>query len=271
MNLVVVQTTLAVVVHLLVLCFFREKPPTPPTYSPLLCSHTSQQKAESFRKSVCQLVKNWNYIWLFFSASLIRGAVAGLITVLSWIVEPYGFSSRDVGYMIISTSLSGIVGCVLVGLLLKRYRKYKRTSLVCATVGLFLLGMWLLAFETTTSLAPSCVVAGLCGFFLYPFFTTMAELATEIAFPVGDATSSGFVLAGGELFGFVAGMILEAVVDGTQKSRSRAVVGVCMGCIALGIVILLFVKEDLRKEKFEEVEDYKEHELEEVNSQKSQN
>jgi len=206
---------------------------------------------EPLGKSICYLVRNCNYMLLFISTSLVRGSLAAFMTVMSWVVAPYGFGILTVGLMIFCAMLCGVLGCIMVGVLLRRTQMYKRISLGCATTGLLSVGLLQLVLETSSSAAAACIVSALTGLFLFPFMTTMAEFSTEVAFPVGDATSTGMVLAGAELFGFVAGMILEAVVDGESKARSRDVMLIFMGCIAMGALVLLYAKEDLLKHKYE--------------------
>ena len=48
------------------------------------------------------------------------------------------------------------------------------------------------------------VTISLLGFFLIPQVPIFLELGCELAFPIGEASSSGFLLAGGQLTGFVA-------------------------------------------------------------------
>ena len=46
------------------------------------------------------------------------------------------------------------------------------------------------------------LIAGM-GLFIYPIIPGSIELACEVVFPVGEALSTGFLLAGGQLFGFL--------------------------------------------------------------------
>lgn len=45
-------------------------------------------------------------------------------------------------------------------------------------------------------------IAGI-GMFVYPIIPGNIELGCEVVFPVGEALSTGFLLAGGQLFGFI--------------------------------------------------------------------
>lgn len=48
---------------------------------------------------------------------------------------------------------------------------------------------------------------GLTGYFFIPQIALFLELGCEVAFPIGEASSSGFLLAGGQLTGFLTVII----------------------------------------------------------------
>ena len=49
------------------------------------------------------------------------------------------------------------------------------------------------------------LVAVCCaGIFFIPQIPIILEFGCELSFPIGEATSSGFLLAGGQLLGFLA-------------------------------------------------------------------
>jgi hypothetical protein len=48
------------------------------------------------------------------------------------------------------------------------------------------------------------VIVGFAGVFFIPQVPIILEFGCEIAFPIGEASSSGFLLAGGQLLGFLS-------------------------------------------------------------------
>jgi hypothetical protein len=46
------------------------------------------------------------------------------------------------------------------------------------------------------------ILLGALGFFVYPIIPAMIELGCEVVFPIGESLSTGFLLTGGQLFGF---------------------------------------------------------------------
>lgn len=59
------------------------------------------------------------------------------------------------------------------------------------------------ALDTRTFWAIIIIVA-FVGFFFIPQLPIILELGCELAYPIGEASSSGFLLAGGQLLGFLA-------------------------------------------------------------------
>ena len=47
------------------------------------------------------------------------------------------------------------------------------------------------------------LVTAQLGFFFVPQIPMFLDFGCEIAFPIGEASSSGFLLAGGQLVGFL--------------------------------------------------------------------
>jgi hypothetical protein len=60
----------------------------------------------------------------------------------------------------------------------------------------------------------SCVAASIFGFFNYPFLTTLADFSTQTSFPVGEGTSSGILLFGGQFAGVILSVIFSFIFDG---------------------------------------------------------
>jgi|NOAtaT_7_FD_contig_41_303550_length_426_multi_1_in_0_out_0_1 FLVCR family feline leukemia virus subgroup C receptor-related protein len=50
------------------------------------------------------------------------------------------------------------------------------------------------------------------GFFLIPVIPIMLDFACELVYPIGDSHAMGILIAGGQLWGFVMGFIITAIV-----------------------------------------------------------
>lgn len=79
----------------------------------------------------------------------------------------------------------------------------------------------------------------------------MLELGCEIAFPVGEGSATGLMFAMGNLFGFFLGLILSVIVQGDSKAQTAGGIGFCFGIFIIGLVLVLFMKEEKNRESFE--------------------
>lgn len=131
---------------------------------------------------------------------------------VSWITKTYDFDSVYNGYIIISANCGGIVGCVLIGTLAKS-ATYKRRSNVLAFLEIIAMGMLWGAFELGSP-PLACVCAAIFGSACYPLLTTLTDFATQTTFPVGEASSSGILLFGGQFAGVIFSVFFSFIFDG---------------------------------------------------------
>lgn len=85
------------------------------------------------------------------------------------------------------------------------------------------------------------------GFFLFPFYATLMDLSNEVAFPIGESTSSGFLLCGGQLFGFVLGMLTTLLFKQESLISTRVGNAIYVLLFVLGLFFLSFLKQDLKR------------------------
>lgn len=76
---------------------------------------------------------------------VLRGTISALFAVFSWVISPYGFGVRADGLIILSSTLCGMLGCVIAGSILRKTRKYRTVGLVCGISVLISLGLMGLA------------------------------------------------------------------------------------------------------------------------------
>lgn len=93
-------------------------------------------------ESIKSLVRDRNYIMLFLAVTVCWGCVSAFFVTLPWQLKPFGYTSDDVGIIVLSANGLGLVGCVLVGIYIQKTKKYKTVllTLVCgATLSLSVL------------------------------------------------------------------------------------------------------------------------------------
>jgi len=63
------------------------------------------------------------------------------------------------------------------------------------------------------------IVSGCIGFFAMTTPALFTAYTTELSFPEGQGSATGFLFAGSHFFGFVNGMIWVAIIDKTNKLK----------------------------------------------------
>ena len=61
------------------------------------------------------------------------------------------------------------------------------------------------------------LIGGYTGFFKLPITALLIAYASEAFYPLGEATITGFILAGGKVFGFALGLGAAALLKSIQK------------------------------------------------------
>ncbi len=100
------------------------------------------------------------------------------------------------------------------------------------------------------------------GLFIVPLIPAMLEFSCEINFPIGEATTTGFIFAIAHVFGALSGIGLTALLNPDninakskwdpgdyKKTQWRAEIALLIILIlfALGFGMFFFVKEDLKR------------------------
>lgn len=75
------------------------------------------------------LFKNKNYIILFASITFIFGDLSVIFVFMPWITKTYDYETVSNGLIIVCANLSGCAGCIIIGLINKRFG-YKRKCAV---------------------------------------------------------------------------------------------------------------------------------------------
>lgn len=93
-------------------------------------------------------------------------------------------------------------------------------------------------------------LGGMVGFFLIPLPSILITYSSEITFPIDESSSAGYLLASSQTFGFLIGFGSISFLNKT-KERSEIVGFMNMGLLFLSFCAAIWVREDLKKWKFE--------------------
>jgi len=128
-NLLLTQLCVAGFALTLTFLFFTDGPPSPPSESArkmLLNNSNNAGTSNRMFREVKNLFKNWEYVKLFFSFTIILGNLNALAALLNQL--PGGYSNSEIGATGAALIMSGFVGAFCTGFILD-YTKAYRTIL----------------------------------------------------------------------------------------------------------------------------------------------
>lgn len=207
---------------------------------------------EKFIPALKTMVKNKNYLYLLGSITCIFAATNALFSTIAYYIQPFSFDASVASYISIVCTVGGIFGNVIGGLYLKKTQQFKKISIYCLIVGTFLFGVSFLCFMTKNVYIVMVVIFFL-GMSLYPVVPVQIELASEIVFPVGEATATGLLWATGQFVGFLAGIVQTFVVTGQDKTSSFYGFLIYIFLFSLSTMFMQLCKEVKKREQEEKI------------------
>ncbi|XP_078656160.1 choline/ethanolamine transporter flvcr2a-like [Branchiostoma floridae x Branchiostoma belcheri] len=227
---------------ILVIVFFREKPPIPP--SPAQATIAETDAEYSYLGSIKRLMKSVPFVLLVITYGINTGSFYAISTLLNQVVlSKYPGEEVNVGRIGLTIVLTGLLGSVLCGIWLDRTRTFKGTTVVvyilsflCMTAFTFTLDLGYLAIVFVT--------AGALGFFMTGYLPLGFEFAAEITYPESEGTSSGLLNASAQTFGIALTLFTGYLVNNLSTLAGN----LCL-CVTLflGVVVTAFIKSDLKR------------------------
>ncbi|XP_078587851.1 choline/ethanolamine transporter flvcr2a-like [Branchiostoma floridae x Branchiostoma japonicum] len=227
---------------ILVIIFFREKPPIPP--SPAQASIFESEAEYSYIGSVKRLVKSVPFVLLIVTYGVNTGSFYAISTLLNQVVlSKYPGEEVNVGRIGLTIVLTGLLGSVLCGIWLDRTRTYKGTTVVVYILSF----LCMTAFTFTLDLGYLAVVfvtAGALGFFMTGYLPLGFEFAAEITYPESEGTSSGLLNASAQTFGIALTLFMGYLVNNVSTLAGS----LCL-CVTLfiGAILTALIKSDLKR------------------------
>jgi len=186
--------------------FIPAVPPTPPSAS------SDLSKTPIFKSLQLMLQSRAFYI-VFLTFSTYVGFFNAFSSLLNQILYPYGFSEDEAGICGAVLIVVGLVTAAITSPVLDRTHTYLLgIKILCPLVAISYLAMiW--APQTRTIVAPYLLsaVLGASSFSLLP---VSLEYLVEITFPGSPEVSSTICWAGGQIFGGIFIVVMNALKDG---------------------------------------------------------
>eukprot|EP01065_Artemidia_motanka_P040277 TRINITY_DN5011_c0_g1_i1.p1 TRINITY_DN5011_c0_g1~~TRINITY_DN5011_c0_g1_i1.p1 ORF type:complete len:519 (+),score=138.37 TRINITY_DN5011_c0_g1_i1:69-1559(+) len=185
----------------------RDKPPTPPSLSA-----DAELTVHDFAGDVRTLLRSGSFIRLSLTFGLGLGVFNNMATVMAQLVEPFGYTSTDVGMFGGLSIGCGIVGGAVAAAALDATRRYKEALLIAFTVGAGITFSIYTQLKDDNLAALSTVIA-LQGFLSQPALPIALEYGAELAYPLDESLPAGFLFMQGQLFGIMIIYSSQAVLD----------------------------------------------------------
>lgn len=193
-----VPAAAGVVSVLLIVIFSKEKPAVPPP-GPLA------PKEDFSLQTIRELMKKGPYMRALIICFISMGIFNTLLTLIESVLLPRGISSMEAGIIGAAFVLAGVAGAIVLPIVSDKTGKRipffvtAISALVPLYLGLTLVSDYLLL----------TIIAGTAGFLIMGVAPILFQHGSEVAYPVQEGTSLGFILLMGQISGVLFVFIFE--------------------------------------------------------------
>ncbi|KIH56626.1 transporter, major facilitator family protein [Ancylostoma duodenale] len=233
------------IILVMILCFFAARPPTPPS----LAQITAQEEKSidsNFWRTLGKLLTSKDFVLLFITYGINTGVFYAVSTLLAQMVLPfYPTESEAIGQIGVAIVVAGMLGSVVGGFLLDRFKRFKLTTVLDYLFSF----LAMLAFTFTLDLGSIVVVfvnAFVLGFFMTGYLPIGFEFAAEITFPAAEGTTGGLLNASAQIFGMLLTLAMGQVMHGISTFWCNIIMSTAL---ILGTFLTILIKEDQKRQK----------------------
>ena len=244
-ELIYSQAALCIVLLLLVLLLFRDRPKHPPSLSQAIRHGPGGITFAVFKAHYKTLLKDKNYHFCGNSYALSSVLLVVVPIFLNQIIS-WKFPHHDatIGWMGFGGILAGILGSVFFGIILDKTHAFKVLSLILAGGSVIL---WIgftecLAQWHNLALTISLFVA--CLFLFVPFGPVLVDMMAEMTYPIPESTSYVVPITAGRLYSIPITFLLGWLVEKRAFHVSCLVIG---GIILLCLLLVSLTKVERKR------------------------
>ncbi|TPX30168.1 hypothetical protein SmJEL517_g06202 [Synchytrium microbalum] len=205
----------------------RNKPPTPPTPS-------ADEVTEKFFAGLVNTLSNGQFWVLMAVFGLVVGMFNTLVTYISDLAVPYGFTNDEAGVIGVLAIATGLVTAGVVGAILDQTKGHKiaiKAHSFVAAVGMIFFVL-ALQYQSTPLVYIGATLIGGGGFPLIPI---ILELGVECTYPVDEGTSSGLLW----MISNLSGVIFVIVAAHLRTSDGKMFNSAIMLAVIAGVAFLM--------------------------------
>ncbi|TPP65959.1 Feline leukemia virus subgroup C receptor protein 1 [Fasciola gigantica] len=207
--------------------------------------HSAGVRGGGYKGSLIRVLKNRQFMLLFFSYGINTGVYYALGTLLNYILMDFFPGDVRIGWIGFTMVISGIAGSVIAGIALDRSKKYKLVNSLIYFLTLISMAVFTGVLQLE-SIALMFVISFILGFTMTGFLPLGFEFAAELTYPENEGLTSGLLNASAQLFGII-------LTSATSKLKSihGSLAGNLLMTVLLfvGFTMMIAIKEDLRRQK----------------------
>jgi len=231
---------IAVVSAVISIVFTREKPSvTPPG--------PTTPKEDMSLASVRKLFSNKAYITIMVICFISMGIFNTVLTLIETILVPHGITSAEAGVIGTAFVIAGIIGAVLLPLISDKVGV--RIPFFMASI-IVLIPVYL-GFTFVNSYILLVVIAAIGGFMIMGVAPILFQHGSEVAYPIQEGVSLGFILLMGQISGALFVYIFEILKNVSGSGVLPMLLIVIATILELPIILNLKESTTLIKSKGE--------------------
>jgi len=235
----------------LILIFMRGKPQTP-------SSQGAEVEAEAEKLNVSNslktLLKDKNVMCLLVASAIVNGSLVNYFSTINQVTFPFGITSSQISDIVCISTITGLIGSAVGATIIHRSRKYNWVIIGSGVISLIALVGNLLLVKSGPYAFGAVAVA--YSVLIAPVLPVSLEYAMELSFPLAEATVGGLWFVVNQLSSTLESFVIDTILDQdgenpTQKAASIAFY-ITIGIQFLGVLPLFFIKENLKRTKYEQ-------------------
>ena len=184
----------------LMIIFLYDKPPTAPSISQRL--KLGGDKNQSLGRDFVTLMTNGNFLCLFCGFGIGLGIFNAMTTLINQYTALFGYDTDDAGIFGASLIGGGLIGAIVGGLVMERFRTYNSIIKVFTILTVIVMAFLLYSLQPNNFVVIT-ILFGCTGFSAVPIIAVAFEAAAEVTYPVNEELSSGILMTAGQIFGII--------------------------------------------------------------------
>jgi hypothetical protein len=160
---------------------------------------------------------NKDYVMMLMSISFMASYNLTILTVLSEILVPYGYTDKDAAVFGFWLNIIGNLGGIIASIIISKTGHFKLvtlSSIILTIIGTIIFQMCVIYIPPSSGYWPVFISLNLTGVVNYTVYSYCMEYAVKLAPKIGESISGGTIIQLFNLFGYIQMRIIEFFMKG---------------------------------------------------------